>query len=246
MANERRDRARDPAIMVRARSHSTLVVGVLAIAIGTVLLLDRMGVLYAHDVFRFWPVLLIAAGVLGMLRPDSPGKVVWSGMVALGGLLLLLHELGYLHFTWNEAWPVLLIAAGILMLWEGMRPARRWRALFDGAMVDNPRVQSYNLFGGGERRVTAHDFQGGEIVAIFGGFKLDLADADILGDKAVVEIRAIFGGGEIIVPRTWNVIIRPITLFGGYDDQTRHIAQPGAKTLEITGKLIFGGFSVKN
>ncbi len=240
MGNERN---RDGPIIVgvkMGRSHGTLIAGLLAIAIGTVLLLDRMGLVYAHDVFRFWPVLLIAAGVAGMLRPDTPGKVAWSGIVALFGLVLLLHELGYLHFTWREIWPVFLIVAGILLLWEALHPTR-WRAL-----LENPRVQSYNIFGGGERRVTAQDFQGGEIIAIFGGFKLDLVDADMLGDKAVLEIKAVFGGGEIVVPRTWNVVMRPVTLFGGYDDQTRHSAQPGAKTLEIVGKVVFGGFSVKN
>ncbi len=222
------------------RSHATLIVGVLAVVFGTVLLLDHMGILYAQTILRFWPVLLIGAGAFGMLHPDNPGKVVANGVLALFGVLLLLHELGYWHFTWREIWPVFLIAAGILMLWEGLHPTR-WRAI-----LANPHVESYNIFGGGERRVTSKNFQGGEIVAIFGGFKLDLVDADMVGDRAVIEIKAIFGGGEIIVPRTWNVVMRPITLFGGYDDQTRRPAEPAGKTLEIVGKVIFGGFSVKN
>ena len=96
---------------------STLVVGLLIVLIGTVLLLDRMGVMDASRVFRFWPVLLIIFGLVGVFRADEPGKLVARGLIGLAGVLLLLMELQVVHFGFHEVWPVFIIVAGLLLVW---------------------------------------------------------------------------------------------------------------------------------
>jgi predicted membrane protein len=76
------------------------------------------------------------------------------------------------------------------------------------------------IFGGIERRVTAQDFQGGHINAIFGGVEIDLTDANMQAEEATLEINAIFGGVEIRVPETWQVAFRGTPIFGGIADKT--------------------------
>jgi predicted membrane protein len=62
----------------------------------------------------------------------------------------------------------------------------------------------FSIFGGSNRKVSG-DFKGADLVAVFGGGGLDLRNATMSADEAVVSVNAIFGGFEIRVPETWQV-----------------------------------------
>jgi hypothetical protein len=96
--------------------------------------------------------------------------------------------------------------------------------------------------------VTAKNFQGGKATAVFGGVELDFRDADI-ETEAMLEVNCIFGGIEIRVPETWHVHSRSLPVFGGYEDKTRQVGDPAAgnaKTLIVTGMVVFGGVEIRN
>ncbi len=135
----------------------------------------------------------------------------------------------------------------------------RWEDRGRSSETSSPRLNEVNIFWGGKRRIVTKNFIGGEIVAIFGGFEIDLREADIMGDVAEIELATIFGGGEIRVPPNWEVVMDTVGIFGGCDDRTRHpdVPTPGAssaggssiprpKKLIIKGVAIFGGLGVKN
>jgi len=115
-----------------------------------------------------------------------------------------------------------------------------------------------HVFWGSRRRIVSKNFVGGEVVTIFGGFELDLTQADIQGNEAKLDIVAIFGGGEVRVPPSWNVILQTIGIFGHASDRTLHPAQPSGatpagtpaspaiKTLIIEGVSLFGGVTIRN
>ncbi len=122
-----------------------------------------------------------------------------------------------------------------------------------------PRLDEVNIFWGRKRRIVAKNFVGGEIVTIFGGFDIDLRDADILGNIAEIEVVNIFGGGDIRVPQNWEIVMEAVGIFGGCSDRTLHpdssnprsypadgstASQP--KRLIVKGVAIFGGLNVKN
>ena len=105
------------------------------------------------------------------------------------------------------------------------------------------------ILSGSRGVITSQDFRGGEIVAIFGGVRLDLRQAAISVDRAVLDISAVFGGVELRVPENWLVETKGVGIFGGFDDKTLHPKRdPNAKTPElvITGTAVFGGVSVTN
>ena len=85
--------------------------------------------------------------------------------------------------------------------------------------------------GGFERRVTSHEFRGGDITAFMGGGKLDLREAMPAGGQAVINIFAMMGGFEIIVPETWRVDLEVTPLMGGIEDKSRASANPAAPRL---------------
>ncbi|HJW98675.1 MAG TPA: DUF5668 domain-containing protein [Terriglobales bacterium] len=225
---------------------STLISGVVLTAIGVVFLLDRLDLVNASVLFRLWPLVFVAAG-LTRIGPGSTGARVWGGFLISIGSLLTLHEFGYVHFGIGQLWPLFLIGAGLLLAWQAneVREGRK------GALPpygDNSALNSVCIFGGIERKMEGKYFQGGDVVAIFGGFKIDLSRADMEGNEAVINATALFGGGEIIVPETWRVLVEGTGIFGGYVDKTRHAprADGAIKTLHVRGAAVFGGIEVKS
>ena len=103
------------------------------------------------------------------------------------------------------------------------------------------------VFGGVDRRILAQDFRHGQCMAVFGGCKIDLRDAQMQGREAVLEIYAIFGGAEIRVPENWEVMSRGVRIFGGFDDRTRRFpSRSDTKTLILDGAAVFGAVTIKD
>ena len=105
------------------------------------------------------------------------------------------------------------------------------------------------IFSGFKRRIDAQDFKGGDIVAVFGGVNIDLRHAAIAGDRAVIEINALFGGIDIRVPETWSVVMKGVGIFGAFEDKTIHPKpDPNVKAPElvITGTGVFAGIKADN
>jgi len=76
------------------------------------------------------------------------------------------------------------------------------------------------------------------------GCELDLRNADIR-DEAVIDITSFWGGTEIRVPETWEVVRRLTPVLGTWDDKT--VRPPaGAKRLIIRGVAIMAGVEVSN
>ncbi len=86
--------------------------GILLILFGLVFLADQLGFLSSGQVIaRWWPLLLVIAGLLQIVEKRSVfGGVV---LVALGGVFQLsnLHVLSIHHLS--KFWPVLLVALGL-------------------------------------------------------------------------------------------------------------------------------------
>ena len=108
--------------------------------------------------------------------------------------------------------------------------------------------QANAIFSGFKRKITEGNFLGAHMVAIFGGGELNLRQAGMEGDSAVVYATAIFGGIEIKVPDTWQVTSQGTGIFGGFADETSQPSSstPGLKRLIVKGEAIFGGVGIKN
>ena len=139
------------------------------------------------------------------------------------------------------------------------RPGRGFGRSANFSETGAPRLNEVNIFWGGRRRVVTKSFTGGEIIAIFGGYEIDLTDSEMVGDQVQIDVVNIFGGGEIRVPRNWDVVMDTVGIFGGNGDRTIHPERPapGAtnpdgspvpqpKRVIIKGVAIFGGLGVKN
>jgi predicted membrane protein len=217
------------------------------IGIGVLFLLNNLNIVFMHDVWRYWPAILIAFGLVKMVdSPTSNGLLTGGVLVGIGGLFLA-DSLGFLNLTWASFWPLVLIGAGLLMLWSRLAPP--WVGIPNNPTVaDEGALNENAVFGGVERKMSTDDFRGGQVSTTFGGVDIDLRQAGMRGDSAVLDINCIFGGVELKIPPNWLVISQVGAIFGGIGN---HSAQPsanmpGVKRLYIKGSVVFGGVEVKN
>ncbi len=238
------------SLVGRRGSHGGIITGAILVLIGLAFLLDHLGYISINYLWRFWPMLIVLAGIGNLI---SSGRRMWGVLLILSGSVLQLNQLGITHFGWGDFWPMILIALGLVVMW-GSFEWRNKRPIFTSGERD-PRttLQEAVVFGGLERRMTSQDFQGGRVNAVFGGVELDLTEANIQADEATLEINVVFGGVELRVPTSWQVAYRGSPLFGGIEDKTRtpvlDANDPAAakpKTLVLTGAIVFGGLEIKN
>jgi predicted membrane protein len=230
------------------RLSGAVATSLMVIAVGVLLLLNQIGAFPARYELSFWSIILVAFGAAKLLSSHSHDRH-WGALTIVLGILLQLNYWGFVHFRFWDLWPALIIAVGAMLLWnalQGKNPLAFKSAT--GPNFEGEFDLNY-IFGGGEPRLQTKEFRGGRLTAIFGGFKLDLSRAEIQGNEATIEANAVFGGGEILVPETWHVILHGSGIFGGYDNKTRYF-QPDAsqpsKTLTVKGSAVFGGIVIKN
>jgi hypothetical protein len=94
------------------------------IGIGVLFLLNNLNIFYAHEWWRYWPVLLIAAGLAKMVDSPAQTGLMTGGLLVCIGALFLADTFGLLVLSWADFWPLVLIGAGVLMLWSRLAPTQ--------------------------------------------------------------------------------------------------------------------------
>lgn len=236
----------------RSGSHG-IVFGAIIVAIGCLLLLDNFGIIRFHDIWQYWPVLLILWGASHLINSRRPAGWIWGGMIALIGAFLLLDTLDIIVFNFSLIWPLVLIAFGVTVLIGALE-----RNQFRGGSPQFPPsppypsapvVGTHAFFSDNKSGTDTKDFQGGEATAIFGAARFDLRNASMTVDEARIHVDVMFGEAEVRVPITWNVISRASVVFGAVNDKTNHPnPDPNIKTprLVITGSVVFGSITLRN
>ena len=248
-----------------------ILAGVIFIAFGVLFLLDNFGLVDAGDIFRYWPLILIALGLARLFAPSRPEERVGGVVLLFLGSVFLLRAM---HVPWIRlrlVWPAFLVVVGAVVIWQALRRREKppgeppgdlkepgLRGTTAGLAVashlrDNggqmgAALHEFALMGGGEGIVRAQDFRGGDVTAIMGGFQIDLRGAGLAGDSATIDVFTLFGGVEFKVPPEWNVVMNGSPILGVFTNSTRPLgggAAPG-KTLIVRGTAIMGGVEVKN
>ncbi len=83
------------------------------------------------------------------------------------------------------------------------------------------------------------------VFAVMGGVELDFREATLLEGETVVEILAVMGGVNIIVPPDIDVHTSGMGFLGGFGSVSHHATEPGAPILHIKGLAFMGGVEVK-
>ena len=218
-----------------------LIIGLLLLAGGVVVLLDNMGLMRAHAVLRLWPAGLIMIGLAVIAQAQRAAGRVSGLFWVFIGTWLLLGNLGVLRIEIWDLWPVPIVMAGAYLIWQAVHAPDA-----PSARDQEATFSALAMMGGVGRKINTQNFRGGEATALLGGVKIDLHDAGIAVEEAVIDVFAFWGGIEIMVPEGWAVVNRVVAVLGGAEDHTRPAATTTAKRLVIRGLCIMGGVEIKS
>jgi predicted membrane protein len=215
--------------------------GLLIILIGVVFTLDNLNVVSADRFLAYWPagLILIGGAKLWQVRTGH-GSPIGGVFFVLAGTWMLLQTLDVIDVSIISFWPLLLVLAGGVVVWHSIRAPRS-----HGGVASDSVVNAIAILSGVQRGSNSRQFRGGELTAFMGGCGVDLRRAEINGE-AVIDVFAMWGGIDIRVPESWNVIARVTPIMGGYEDATRSTGDARAHTLIIRGIVVMGGVEVKN
>lgn len=244
----------------RRNYDSRSVVGLILVVLGSLFLLDSMNVIdfnVARIIFSF-PAILIIIGIVLLLNTSRrlPGAI----LLILGIFFMIPRIFPWVYYDSHIVFPVLLIAFGIYIILR-----RRTGVTHEGESRHNPEADSAHfknyhevnsdtvndvaIFGGGHKIIVTDNFRGGNITSVFGGSEIDLRDCKLAPGTNIIDIVAVFGGSNIIVPSDWKITIDILPIFGGFSNKVRR--DPNSvidteKTLLIKGFVLFGGGEVRS
>jgi len=220
--------------------------GLVLIVLGVLFFLENLHIAQADQVLAFWPLVLVAVGLLKLTGAWGTPKSPWAGgiLVGIGGLLLLdeLPGLG-IDVDLSDLWPLVLIFAGATLMAGAFR---RWAAKPDEAPEAPATVHSFAFMAGNRATSHSRELTGGEAIAIMGGCEVDLRGASPVSAGAVVDTFAFWGGVELYVPPGWTVESRVIPLLGAFEDKTEPPAVPTGERLVVRGFAIMGGIEISH
>jgi hypothetical protein len=231
-----------------------VVPAIVLIAVGGIFLLSNLHLLHIRDIWQYWPVVLMVAGVFKLADADDARERTGGGLLLAFGSIFLANNMGLISFNVWDLWPLLLIGLGVYLLVDRVGASARSDGKSFQSPAGNPARGPYTareavIFSGGKRKIAVDNFVSAKYECIFGGYEIDLRGSQIQGESAVLELNCIFGGAEVKIPRNWSVIMKGVGVFGAFVDSAE---QPdpsvvlNIKRLVVRGGAIFGGVEIKN
>ena len=224
-----------------------IIWGVAIIALGLIFGLNALG-LFNFNIFfdGWWTLFIIVPSVISLFTEKD--KFMSLGFIAAGVILLLAAQDVFSYdIAWKVILAVFLVVAGLTIIIRSTFHNKNDQevekkvkeAEKDGKTMDSQMA----IFSGSDRVYKDETFQGSNLVAIFGGAKLNLKNAKFDKDT-VIKAFTLFGGIDIIVPDDVKVKLKSGFIFGGFSDDRKNATEKGKYTIYIDAAGGFGGVSI--
>jgi predicted membrane protein len=253
-------------------NNSRLFAGLFVIAIGVLFFLKQSGfAIFPYWLFT-WPMILIIIGLFIGVKHGFRGAG-WIVMLIIGSFFLLDDVLD-MYSLRRYLVPAILVGVGIMIIarpkkndgFSGFGNCNSKKKFGDtppvtdsdlqpaadtntgtGSTDDAEKLNASAIFGAVQKNIVSKNFQGGEVVSVFGGSEINLSKADING-VVTVEVTAIFGGVKLIIPSHWTVRQEVAAIFGGVEDNrdTHSIITIQNKVLVLKGTAFMGGIEISS
>lgn len=231
--------------MKKSGQEQRLILGIVILAIGVLMLVDKLNIFETRDILQFWPVIFIFLGASKLIRAQTTMDNVLGGGFVLVGVILILNRLGITHFYMRDWWPLIIIFVGFMVIFKDKASQSINNIIGKTNETSNDTlIEIVALMSGHQGNAATQDFRGGSITAIMGGVELDLRNASIQSE-AVLNVFSVWGGIALKIPSDWSVVNNGVAIMGGIDD-TSVPNMSANKSLIITGTVIMGGVEIKN
>ncbi len=221
---------------------SSILWGILLVAAGVIFALNALNITDI-DVFfdGWWTLFIIVPCAIGLFTErEKTGNLVG---IAIGVFLLLCcWDILSFSMLWKLLVPAVIVIIGLKMVLTGLFGNKANEILVKMKAAGKAPKVACTVFSGSDLRYDGEVFEGAELTAVFGGIECDLRNAIIENDCAI-QVSAIFGGVDILVPSGVNVKVRSNSIFGGVSNKTAVYVD--APTIYISGTCIFGGVDIK-
>lgn len=222
---------------MKRNAATTVVLGVIIVGLGIGFLLDSLKAINFGDFIDiYWPAILILIGLAEFIRR----KFLPALILLVLGVVFLGQQLNWItQDAWDVIWPIILIIIGANVVYRAFV-----RKKIEADSDDN--ISTTAIFGGEEKMITSDDFKSATVNGIFGGAKINLNKARIAKDGALIDVLALFGGVDIIVPKDMPVKLSTTNILGGSEDKRGGDIDHKKPTITIQGLAMFGGISIKS
>jgi predicted membrane protein len=210
----------------RLRVTTNLAWGICLILFGTVLILDRLQLVAATQMLRFWPV----------------GLVIFGAALVMQSLQRVdTAQPAQRHDGFNPGHVIVWV---ILALVFSQGFSRDVNVRTDSSATTNMvAVMSRH-----QQISSAPVFRAAEMTTIMGRAELDLRKTTVAaGEEAVIEVFTLMGGSTIRVPEGWSIDLRATPVMGGVRDRRSGPRDtPGAPRVVIRGLIMWGGLDIRS
>lgn len=239
-------------------SDGRIVGGAIILAIGMFLLFDNLfdfHFFFLEYIFSF-PTILIVIGIVILLNSRNN---FFGYLLLIGGAYFFMKDV--LHLRINhimvDIWPLFIIAFGLYLLLKRSRSSssnynlntssgNHGRNDFETNKMDF--IDEITILSSSKKAFSSQQFMGGKITTILGSSDIDLRECKLAGERQIIDLATIFGGTEIFLPGDWKIVISVVSIFGGFDDKRRIVANDdidNEKILVIKGIVLFGGGEIR-
>ncbi|MDR3706357.1 MAG: LiaF-related protein [Paludibacteraceae bacterium] len=195
-----------------------------------------IGTVSPDFVHIYWPVLLIVAGVLMLIRWIFP------------------HKRRYKIFEGEFSDRAKYYQGEFSDRAKYYHPRRHYhsnrRCGENRKYGESGFIDKNSMFESGEHIVLDPEFKGGTVNTAFGETKLDLRKTNLAEERTEIEINVAFGSVTIFVPEDWNVQLNVNSMFGAFQDKrlvkNSDTNTNSSKILVIYGSILFGGGELRN
>ncbi len=223
------------------KKQQNILWGIVFIILGIIIGLNTLGIADINVFFDgWWTLFIIIPSFIELFKEkNKTGSIIWL----LIGLALLLASQGIINFDliWKLIFPTILVIIGLSLVFKDSFVSSQIKKLNKNKTADN---EYWATFASQNINYDKEEFNGADITAVFGGIKCDLRKAIISSDQ-VINVSAIFGGVDILVPSNVKVKVKSTPIFGGVSDKTSCEDKKDMHTIYVNSVCIFGGVEIK-
>jgi len=243
--------------------NTKFIAGIIIVLLGVLTLLNNFGytdISLGSIIRTYWPVILLiwAASLFKDLFAGfnqgrnenvstSWGQLISSLVIFVIGIIFLGRNLELfeadLSLFWRMFWPVIIILFGI--------------SFMRGKTNSESGKGHWAFMGGIEVGKTPFDLKSGNYYALMGGIDIDLTKANMPKGKTMLDLTAVMGGIDIIVPKDINIVCEGTALLGGIEflkestggiistKKMENIVNDDNRVIHFQTRALMGGVSIK-